>query len=125
MIKSVINAIPATKVLAKVYQEYMVENQCAFMLISQSQGAVDATVSANQTIYKEDHTVFLKIYFLPSSTLSGVLSISLEILRIFRPSKVHRPMVRMLHMIKKPGLRKPLFPFSTGSLFTRSLSSHS
>ena len=36
--------MPATKVLANVYQLYMVEYQCASMLISHNQGMVDITV---------------------------------------------------------------------------------
>ena len=46
----VIKARPETNVLAKVYQLYMVEYQCAFKLINHSHGMDDNTVNANRTI---------------------------------------------------------------------------
>src|SRR5712671_5986381 len=107
MTKRVIRATPATKVLAKVYQLYMVENQWALILISQSQGTVEATVNANHTIKREAQTVFLKIYFLPSSTGSGALSISRDMARIFLPNKVHKPIDKTVQIVKKVGFRKP------------------
>ena len=107
--------MPATNVLANVYQLYMVENQCALILISHNHGTVEATVNANQNIYTEDQTVFLKIYFFPSSIVKGVSSISREIWRIFIPSTVHKPIVNVVQVIKKVGLRNPFFPFNIGS----------
>src|SRR5450432_2567527 len=111
MMNKVIRAMPDTKVLAKVYQLYMVEDQWGSMLISHNQGVTEATVRTNQTMYRADHTVFLKIYFFPSLTLSGVSSMERERLRILRPNSVHRPIDRMLHTVKKVGLRKPFLPF--------------
>src|SRR5450755_979325 len=109
---------PPTNVLAKVYQLYMVEYQCASMLISHNQGMVEATVSANHTRNKAAHTVFLKMYRLPLSTSGrGLLSSSRERLLILYPSTIHRPMVRMVHITKKPGFRKALLPSNFSSPF--------
>src|SRR5260221_12423681 len=107
--------MPATKLLAKVYQLYIVENQRALMLMSQSQGTTEATVSANHTIYTAAHTVFLKIYFFASPRPRGVSSIERESWRIFQPKTIQRPMVSIVLTVKKPGERNPLFPFSASS----------
>src|SRR4030095_12575919 len=109
--------MPATKVLANVYQLYMVEYQCASMLISHSQGMVEATVNANHTRYKAAHTVFLKMYFLPLSVSGkGFSSSSREIFLILYPNTIHRPMVSMVQTTKKLAFRKTLLPFSILSL---------
>src|ERR1700753_743305 len=125
MIKMVISAIPDTQVLANVYQLYIVENQCALRLINQSQGVTDMTVNANQTIYTAAHTVLVKIYRFPSSTVSLVSSIDRERLRILTPKRVQSPIVRTVQIVKNMGLRNPDFPFSTSSFATTSLSTHS
>src|SRR5215469_8488803 len=125
MTKMVISARPDTKVLANVYQLYIVENQCAFRLISHSQGVTEATVNPNQTMKSAHQTVFLKIYFLPSVTVSGVSSMLRDICRSFQPRKDQSPMVRIVQVIKNPTLRKPFLPLSTASLATWSRSSHS
>src|SRR5687768_13472283 len=97
--KIAISARPATNVLAKLYQLYMVEYQCASMLISQSQGTVDITVRANHTMNKAAQTVLLKIYFLPASAFGkGLLSNSRESWRIFLPSIIQRPIVSTVQM---------------------------
>src|SRR5687767_12060328 len=96
----VISATPATKVLANVYQLYMVEYQCASILISHSQGTVDITVNTNHTMNNAAHTVFLKIYLRPASMLgNGLLSSSRDNWRILRPSTIHSPMVSMVQII--------------------------
>src|SRR5450432_4377377 len=105
--------MPATNVLAKVYQLYMVEYQCASILINHNQGIVEATVNANHTRNKAAHTVFLKIYFLPLSTSgNGFSSSSRERALILYPNTIHKPMVRMVHITKKLAFRKTLLPFS-------------
>jgi len=114
----VIRARPPTKVLAKVYQLYMVENQWALRLISHNQGVTEATVRPNQTINSADQTEFLKLYFLPYVMVSGVLSMLREIWRSFQPRKAHRPIVRIVQTMKKGTLRKPLLPLSAGSFAT-------
>src|SRR5450631_337610 len=92
--------MPATNVLAKVYQLYMVEYQCASILINHNQN-------------KAAHTVFLKIYFLPLSTSgNGFSSSSRERALILYPNTIHKPMVRMVHITKKLAFRKTLLPFS-------------
>src|SRR4051794_27805440 len=116
MINKVIIARPATKLLAKLYQLYMVENQCALMLINQSHGVVEATVKAYHTIYNAAQTVVLKIYLLPASTLgSGLLSSSRELRRICHPSPIHKPIVSTVQTVKNVGLRNPLLPSRIGS----------
>ena len=44
------NAIPATKVEANVYQLYIVEYQCASILINQNHGMDDITVKLKSTM---------------------------------------------------------------------------
>src|SRR3982750_3357662 len=105
--------MPATKVLANVYQLYIVLNQCALILISHNHGTVDATVNANHTIKTADHTVFFQIYLFPSSTVSGVSSISRLSCRILYPKTVQRPIVSVVQTMKNVGFRNPFFPFST------------
>src|SRR3954468_11453412 len=125
MTNNVISARPATNVLAKVYQLYMVENQCASMLISQSQGAVDITVNTNQTMNNEAQTVLVKIYLLLSATDGGgLLSRSYESLRILCPRILHRPMIRIVQIVKNVGLKKELLPFNTSSALTAAVSVH-
>src|SRR5687768_3243131 len=115
--------MPATNVLANVYQLYMVEYQCASMLINHNQGTVDITVKANHTMNNAAHTVVLKIYRRPASTLgSGLLSISLDTLRIFHPSTVHPTMVSTVHITKKVVFKNGVFPFKIASCCTASLS---
>ena len=53
------SAIPETKVLAKVYQEYMVLYQWASILINQSQGMVDIT----ESLVKLAEDLGVKFYF--------------------------------------------------------------
>ena len=118
--KHSITDMPDTQVLAKVYQLYMVEYQWASMLISQSQGVVDITVSANQTINNAAHTVFFQIYFFPSlhpSELHRLHGISFCTLY---PRTAQRPMVRMVQMVKNGILRKAVLPFNIGSFATAS-----
>src|SRR3712207_3076548 len=91
----VMRAIPATKELAKVYQLYMVEYQCASRLISQSQGMDDSTVRAKSTINIAAHTVLFQIYFFPSSTVGLLSSMLRESCLIFLPSS-HQPTMVMM-----------------------------
>src|ERR1017187_3583029 len=119
------SAIPATNVLANVYQLYKVEYQCALMLMIQSQGITAATVNAYHTIYKEAQTVFLKTNFFPSSKLIGWSSDFRLICRIFNPMTLHKPIAAIVQVIKKPWLRNPFFPLRAASLATLVLSSHS
>src|SRR5215203_3301279 len=98
----VINANPETKVLAKVYQLYIVEYQCAFKLINHNQGMEDNTVNANRTINTAAQTVLSQIYFLPSSIVSFRSSMLLERWRIFLPKSHQPPMVIIVHIVKKP-----------------------
>src|SRR5450432_374702 len=125
MTNKVMSATPATNVLTNVYELYMVLNQWALRLISQSQGTVEATVKANQTIYSAAQMVFFQIYFLPSATVSGRASSSRLRLRILYPSTVHKPMVSVVQMIKNVGFKNPFLPSRMGSLATTALSSHS
>ena len=51
------------KVLAKVYQLYMVEYQCASILISHNQGTVEATVNAKPyQVQGCPHRIFINIF---------------------------------------------------------------
>src|SRR6478752_2964271 len=101
MTYKVINAIPATKVEANVYQLYMVLYQCASILISHNQGVVDITVKPNQTRNNEAQIVFLKMYFLPSSTDNFPdSSNSLLILLILAPRKIQPTMLKVVQTIK-------------------------
>src|SRR5215218_8479971 len=79
---NVISAIPATKVDAKVYQLYMVEYQCALMLMSHNQGIEDNTDNANNTIKMAAHTVLVQMKRLPSATVNGAASMERESWRI-------------------------------------------
>jgi hypothetical protein len=53
--------MPDTKELANVYQLYIVEYQCASMLIIHNQGTVEPTVRANHTVNNAARIVPLKI----------------------------------------------------------------
>src|SRR2546423_14956512 len=110
--------MPATKVLAKVYQLYIVEYQWALILISQSQGIDDITVKAKNTIYNAAQTVLFQINFFPSSMLNDLLSILRESFRILRPSNDHSTIVSTVHTVKNPLFKKPDFHSRTLSVFT-------
>ena len=101
-----INEQPATNVLAHVYQLYIVEYQCASILISQSHGMVDITVRAKTNNYIADHTVFVQVKLFPSSTVIGLLSMSRVRRRILIPISDHNPTVNKVHTTKNPLLRK-------------------
>src|SRR5687767_7347810 len=112
MIYKAISDIPATKVLAKLYQLYIVEYQCASILINQSHGVTDITVSANQTRNIAAQTVFFQIYaFLSSLLFKGLSSSSRDSLRILKPRMLQKPMVSIVHTVKNVIFRNPLFPF--------------
>src|SRR6476620_7490583 len=117
-----ISARPDTHVLANVYQLYMVEYQCASMLISHNHGVVDMIVSANQIIYTAAHIVFFQIYLLPSSTVKGPLSASREIFLTLNPKILQSPIVRIVQMVKNGTFRNGFFPFKISSLLTASAS---
>src|ERR1700730_16208599 len=104
----VIRAIPATKVLANVYQLYMVLYQCASTLINQSHGIEDMTVNAKTTIKIAAQTVLFQIYFFPSSIEArGLSSMLRESFLIFQPNNDHATMVKMVQPVKKVLFRKP------------------
>ena len=67
MTKIVRRAMPDTKVLANVYQLYMVLNQCGSMLISHIHGIVDPTVRPNNTTKNAAQKRFLFSQVLPVS----------------------------------------------------------
>src|SRR4051812_16480959 len=100
----------------------MVEYQCASMLISHIQGVVDITVRANHTIYNAAQTVLFHVYLFFCSRSMGPASVSSDSFRIFRPSKVQRPMVRIVQIVKNGWFRNGVFPFSTGSASTAAAS---
>src|SRR4028119_1153204 len=107
-----INATPATQVLANVYQLYMVEYQCASMLINHNHGTVDITVRANQTKKIAAQTVLFQMYFfLSSKVCKPPLSIWRDSLRILIPSTLHNPMASIVQIVKNPILRKGVLPF--------------
>src|SRR5687768_16512081 len=108
----VMSATPATKLLANVYQLYMVEYQCALRLISHSQGMDDITVSANNTMKIAAHTVLFQIYFLlsPSDNLRSSMLVESE--RIFLPSSHDPTMVMMVQMVKNSRFRNPFLWFN-------------
>src|SRR5690606_18142654 len=115
--KRMISAIPGCQVLAKLNQLYMVEYQCASILISQNHGVTDIAVKANNTIYRAAQTVVRKTYLLFSSLVSrGFSSSSSEILLIFHPSRDQPPMVRIVHTVKNPEFRNPLLPLMMASV---------
>src|ERR1700694_1035313 len=99
--------MPATKVLANVYQLYMVEYQCASRLMSHSHGMEDSTVRANSTMKTAAHTVLFQIYFFPSSTVGLLSSMLRESWRTFFPSSHQPTMVMMVQTVKNFVLRKP------------------
>src|SRR5688572_8080133 len=109
---------PDTQVLAKVYQLYMVENQCASMLMSHSQGVVEPTLRAKITAKPPHHTVFLHSRRRPLSGERSQLSSCSDILRSFTVKKAHRPIVMMVAVVKKPLLRKADFQLNIRSCFT-------
>src|SRR4030095_10904690 len=113
-------ANPDTKVLAKVYQLYMVENQCASILISQSQGMVEATVSAKNTMKMSAQMELVQRNFVPSSCVMGSSDLFDNCL-IFQPTKDQVPNVTSVHMKKKVGFRNPFLKFRMGSFATASL----
>src|ERR1700692_1312411 len=105
-----INATPATKVLANVYQLYMVLYQCASILINHNHGIDDITVNAKTTMNNAAHTVLFHIYFLPSSIeASGLSSRLRESFLIFHPNNDHDAMVKIVQPAKKVLFRKPDF----------------
>src|SRR5882672_5767709 len=99
--------MPATNVLANVYQLYIVLYQCASILINHSQGMDDITVNAKNTMNKAAHTVFFQIYFFPASIDNGLSSMLRESFLIFRPSKDQPAIVMMVHTAKNPLFRNP------------------
>ena len=114
-----INASPATKVLPNVYQLYMVEYHFASILMSHNQGMDDMTVNAKKTMYKAAQTVFVQVYFLPSSVFAnGLSSILRESLLIFLPNNDHAAIVKIVQKVKKPLFKKPDLPSNTSSPFT-------
>src|SRR5678810_482858 len=96
------NEQPATNVLAHVYQLYIVEYQCASILISQSQGMVDITVRAKTNKYMADHTVFIQVKLFPSSTVIGLSSMSRVRRRTLIPISDHKDTVNNVQTTKKP-----------------------
>src|SRR5436190_17197816 len=96
------SAQPATKVLAQVYQLYIVEYHFASMLISQSQGMVDMTVSANTTKNRAAQTVFVQVKLFASSRLKDVLSMLRERRRTLEPIKYHSDTVSNVQTVKNP-----------------------
>ena len=113
---------PATKVLANVYQLYMVLYQCASILISQSQGIDDITVNAKNTMNKAAHTVLFQIYFFLSSRFNGLSSRLRESFLIFQPSNDQPAMVITVQTAKNPLFKKPDLCDSIASCFTCSVS---
>src|SRR6266513_3594377 len=100
----------ATKVLAKVYQLYMVLYQCESILINHNHGIDDITVNAKTTIKIAAQTVLFHIYFLPSSTEArGLLSRLRESFLIFQPNNDHDAIVKMVQPVKKVLFKKPDF----------------
>ena len=101
--------MPDTKVLAKVYQLYMVLNQCASILISHSHGMVEPTVSANKTINMAAQTVLFHRNFLPSSCVIGVHLMRFDNCLIFHPTKLQTPSVTSGPDKKEGGVQKSFF----------------
>src|SRR5829696_3358044 len=112
---SVINAIPATKDEAKVYQLYMVEYQCASILINHNHGIDDKTVRPNNTAKTAAQTVLSQMYFFPSANDKGLLSISLERERIFLPRSHQPTIVIIVQTAKNVLFRKPALCSMAGS----------
>ncbi len=118
----VISAMPATNVLANVYQLYMVLYQCASILISHNQGIEDITVNEKNTMKMADHTVLSQIYFFASSLFNGLSSILRDILRNLAPSKLQPTRVMMVQTIKNPLFKNPALCNNILSCFTCSVS---
>ena len=102
--------MPATNVLANVYQLYMVLYQCASILISHNQGIEDITVNAKTTINKAAHTVLFQIYFFPSSTLSMVYHPGCGKAYAFSsPAETMHTIVIIVQTAKNPLFKNPDF----------------
>src|SRR4030095_2814621 len=111
-----------TNVLAKVYQLYMVEYQCASMLINHNQGMVEPTVNAKNTTNTEAQMVLVKLKLFASCKVICRSSVRSESCLILRPTRLHTPSVIIVHVKKNAGLKNPLFCFRMGSRATSSLS---
>src|SRR4029078_1497628 len=108
--------MPDTKVLANVYQLYIVLNQCASMLMSHIHGMVEPTVRPNNMTKNADQNKFLSIQaFAVSKSMVPIFSLSILRSLIFLPTNAHSPIHKTEATVYTVGFKNPDFPLSTSS----------